>query len=152
MLLDQASSILKVVDDQTSHEHYEHHLSIYNLCTFSVAHEGIPDFLRAQQEQEGGNKLKRFMIMMDSMTDKELDGEGGLDLMREPSRIWRIAKGAGAHPQEVVMLLRCHKQFEDVVKKMGKANLLNDAAVNQQIARNPQQVRKHPHATPTVIV
>ena len=39
------------------------------------------------------------------------------------------------------MLLKCHKQFEGVVKKMGKTNLLkNDASVNQQMMRNPNQV------------
>merc|ERR1719158_180931 len=34
---------------------------------------GIPDFLKAQSgSEDGGNRLKRFMYMMDSMTDGEL--------------------------------------------------------------------------------
>eukprot|EP00936_MAST-01D_sp_MAST-1D-sp1_P002166 g2166.t1 len=103
---------------------------------------GIPDFLRNQQEQEGGNRLKKFMYMMDSMTDDELDSR--MDLSKQTpdnhKRIVRVAKGSGTHPAEVMMLLKCHKQFEGVVKKMGKTNLLNDQAVGKQIARNPNQV------------
>jgi signal recognition particle subunit SRP54 len=100
---------------------------------------GIPDFLKNQQEQEGGNRLKRFMFMMDSMTDTELDGR--VDLHKTPDRVLRISIGSGTHPNEVMMLLKCHKQFEGVVKKMGKTNLLkSDQQVNKQIARNPNQV------------
>ena len=101
---------------------------------------GIPDFLKAQSgSEDGGNRLKRFMYMMDSMTDGELDGR--VDLHKTPDRKMRIAIGSGTSPMEVDMLLKCHKQFEQVVKKMGKTNLLkNDAAVNKQIARNPNQV------------
>jgi len=103
---------------------------------------GIPDFLRTAQEQEGGNRLKKFMYMMDSMTDAELDAHVDLNKQTKDmqTRIIRIAKGSGTHPTEVVMLLKCHKQFEGVVKKMGKTNLLNDAAVGKQISRNPNQV------------
>ena len=97
---------------------------------------------RTAQEQEGGNRLKKFMYMMDSMTDAELDAHVDLNKQTKDmqTRIIRIAKGSGTHPTEVVMLLKCHKQFEGVVKKMGKTNLLNDAAVGKQISRNPNQV------------
>ena len=66
--------------------------------------------------------MKRFMYMMDSMTDDELDGR--VDLNRAPSRVDRVARGSGTHPMEVQMLLRCHKQFEGVVTKMGKSGLM----------------------------
>merc|ERR1711981_1230859 len=72
---------------------------------------------------EGGNRLKRFMYMMDSMTDDELDGR--VDLNRAPSRVDRVARGSGTHPMEVQMLLRCHKQME----------------------RNPNQVLQQLHKT-----
>uniref|UniRef100_A0A7S1TR72 Signal recognition particle 54 kDa protein n=1 Tax=Phaeomonas parva TaxID=124430 RepID=A0A7S1TR72_9STRA len=87
-------------------------------------------------------RVKRFMTMMDSMTDAELDGQMDKDLENSPSRIERIAYGSGSHPLEVQMLLRTHKQFEGVVKKMGKSSLMrgNDEQLAKQMARNPKQV------------
>ena len=54
--------------------------------------------------------MKRFMYMMDSMTDDELDGR--VDLNQAPSQRRQRARGSSTHPMEVQMLLRCHKQFE----------------------------------------
>eukprot|EP00622_Pseudochattonella_farcimen_P007631 FR743658.1.p1 GENE.FR743658.1~~FR743658.1.p1 ORF type:complete len:148 (+),score=34.71 FR743658.1:66-446(+) len=77
--------------------------------------------------------------MMDSMTDAELDGQ--VDLEKHPTRVDRIARGSGTHPMEVGMLLKCHKQFEGVVKKMGKTGMMRggDANMNKQMQRNPSQ-------------
>jgi len=38
------------------------------------------------------------------------------------------------------VLLKCHKQFEGVVKKMGKSGLMNggEKAMSQKMQRNPQ--------------
>ena len=44
------------------------------------------------------------MTIMDSMTNKELDSSNP-KLLTENSRIMRIARGSGRHPQEVVELL-----------------------------------------------
>jgi signal recognition particle subunit SRP54 len=76
------------------------------------------------------------MYMMDSMTDAELDGKVDMS----PSRIMRVARGSGQHPEMVQLLLKCHKQFEDVVRKMGKSGLMKggDQMMNQKMARNPQ--------------
>ena len=84
--------------------------------------------------------MKRFMYMMDSMTDDELDGK--VDLNRSQSRVDRISRGSGTHPMEVGMLLRCHKQFEGVVTKMGKSGLMKggDEQMVKQMQRNPKQV------------
>ena len=73
------------------------------------------------------------------MTDDELDGR--VDLNRAPSRVDRVARGSGTHPMEVQMLLRCHKQFEGVVTKMGKVGLMKggDEQMVKQMQRNPNQ-------------
>lgn len=78
------------------------------------------------------------MYMMDSMTDAELDGKVEIT----QSRIDRIARGSGQHPQYVHLMLKCHKQFEGVVKKMGKSGLMKggDQMMNQKMMRNPQGV------------
>lgn len=85
---------------------------------------------------DGDNRIKVFMYMMDSMTDAELDGK--VDIT--PSRVQRIARGSGQHPEYVNLLLKCHRQFEGVVKKMGKSGLMKggDAGMAQKMARNPQ--------------
>ena len=86
---------------------------------------------------DGGNdRIKIFMYIMDSMTDAELDGK--VDIT--PQRIQRIARGCGQHPEYVNVLLKCHKQFEGVVKKMGKSGLMKggDQGMAQKMMRNPQ--------------
>lgn len=67
------------------------------------------------------NRIKRLLYMMDSMTDEELDGK--VDIEKSDSRILRIARGSGAHPEEVVALLDQHKQFADMFKKMSKSGI-----------------------------
>lgn len=102
---------------------------------------GIPSWMTQQQGAggaDGGDRIKVFMCIMDSMTDAELDAKVEIS----PSRVFRIARGAGVHPQFVQVLLKCHKQFEGVVKKMGKSGLMNggEKMMNQKMARNPQGV------------
>jgi signal recognition particle subunit SRP54 len=68
---------------------------------------GIPkEMLGVQQE-----KLKKFKIIMDSMTKEELENP---DIIKS-SRINRIAKGSGVEPSEVRELL---KQFNQIKKLM----------------------------------
>lgn len=105
---------------------------------------GIPQGMLGQ-DQEGNKRLKQFMYMMDSMTDAELDGK--VDLDKSVTRIERIARGSGTHPQQVMMLLRTHKQFEGVVRKMGKTGMMRggDANMAKQMARNPNQCLSQIH-------
>lgn len=84
-------------------------------------------------------RLKKFMYMMDSMTDAELDGQ--VDLEKFPKRIERIARGSGVQPQEVIALLKAHKQFEGMIKKMGKSGMMkgSDKDMAKKMQRNPTQ-------------
>ena len=67
--------------------------------------DGPEQALPAQDnEKQSSQRVKMFQCIMDSMTDKELDSTNP-KLMEAPSRIQRIARGSGRHPQEVVMLL-----------------------------------------------
>jgi signal recognition particle subunit SRP54 len=98
-------------------------------------------------------RLKKFMVIMDSMNKAELDGKVNLhdDTDQVQSRILRIARGSGSHPNEVKLLLLSHKQFEGVVSKMGKSMGAANAAAGdsagsklkqQQLAA---QMRKNPN-------
>ncbi|EKX73960.1 signal recognition particle 54kDa protein 2, putative [Theileria equi strain WA] len=94
-----------------------------------------PELLAAGREQEGVARIKRFMIIMDSMTDEELDC---IKPVTE-SRVLRIAKGSGSHPAEVVMLVDQHKLLQKMVGGMGKMGLTKDTAM-QNMLRNPNQM------------
>ncbi len=70
----------------------------------------------AEMTQE---KMKRFKVIMDSMTEEELLNPKIID----SSRIKRIAIGSGTSPQEVRELLKYYKTMKSVMKKMKKGKL-----------------------------
>ena len=128
---------------------YEQFQNVMKLGPLSKVMGMIPGLPQGMMgnDDESSNRLKKFMYMMDSMTDDELDGR--VDLNRAPSRVDRVARGSGTHPMEVQMLLRCHKQFEGVVTKMGKSGLMKggDEQMVKQMQRNPNQVLQQLHKT-----
>jgi signal recognition particle subunit SRP54 len=87
------------------------------------------------REKEGTARIKRFLCMMDSMTNEELDGVQQLT----DARMVRIARGSGTRPEEVAFLLEEYKKFQKMVEKMGKLKL-NDTKDLQQLNRNPKQL------------
>lgn len=109
---------------------------------------GMPEYLIPKSgDQEATHRLRKFMIMMDSMNNAELDGKVDMHKTKDPNveaRIKRIAAGSGCHPNEVKMLLLAHKQFESMVSKMGKSGLIGKQAQARQ-AQLAQQMRKNPN-------
>jgi len=110
---------------------------------------GVPEYLIPKgNDDESTNRLKKFMFMMDSMTDAELDGK--VDFKKEAhtdhikSRVKRIAMGSGTHPMEVKMLLQAHQQFEGVVSKVGKSGMMKgmNPRMAEQMKRNPQMMQQ----------
>lgn len=66
---------------------------------------GLPQGLMQKgQEREGQERIERFMYMMNSMNELELDGINDIDR----SRAERIARGSGCNLLEVGMLLQSH--------------------------------------------
>jgi len=71
-------------------------------------------------DQESMKRLKKLMTIMDSMNDKELDDvEASKTFTKQPTRVSRVAKGAGVTEMEVHALLDQFKKFSQVVKQMG---------------------------------
>ncbi|MFN3384294.1 MAG: signal recognition particle protein Srp54 [Archaeoglobaceae archaeon] len=70
----------------------------------------------AEMTQE---KMKRFKVIMDSMTEEELLNPKIID----GSRIRRIAIGSGTSQQEVRELLKYYETIKSVMKKMKKGRL-----------------------------
>merc|ERR1711981_1381638 len=96
--------------------------------------------LRDMHEQESQKRLKRLMIIMDSMNDYELDHLEGMKLFqKETSRFIRVCRGAGAHPLEVQELLTQYHKFSQMVKKMGGMKGLFKDGPNQNI--DPTQMK-----------
>ncbi|XP_037071896.1 LOW QUALITY PROTEIN: signal recognition particle 54 kDa protein-like [Pollicipes pollicipes] len=137
----------------TLRDMYEQFQNIMKMGPFSQIMGMIPgfgqDFLSKGGEQESTARLKRLMTLMDSMSDGELDSQLGAKLFtKQPSRITRVANGAGVTEREVRDLLNQHTKFAQVVKKMGgikglfkggdmsrNVNQNQMAKLNQQMAR-----------------
>jgi signal recognition particle subunit SRP54 len=98
------------------------------------------NMLPAGYEKQGVQRIKRFMTIMDSMTDDELDCKKDAILEKSLSRIVRVAKGSGNHPLAVAELLEEHKRFEKMLGKMGKAGLMKETGDMANLNRNPKQV------------
>jgi|TARA_B110000208_G_scaffold180295_1_gene229846 signal recognition particle subunit SRP54 len=126
----------------TLRDMYEQFQNVMKLGPLSRVMSMIPGLPQMAQkaggEKEGANRIRRFMFMMDSMNDAELDGK---NIHQDGPAIMRIARGSGTAPEEVHALLQYHKQMEKMVGKMGKTSLMKgDKKLNSQIGRNPQAV------------
>ena len=67
----------------------------------------------------GEEKLRRYRIIMDSMTEEELEHPEIINY----SRIKRIARGSGTSTQEVRELLHQYNQMKKMFKSMDKRKL-----------------------------
>ncbi|XP_048129700.1 signal recognition particle 54 kDa protein 2 isoform X2 [Rhodamnia argentea] len=68
------------------------------------------------QEKESQAKIKRYMTMMDSMTNEELDSSN--PKIMNDSRIMRIARGSGRQVREVMEMLEEYKRLAKIWSKM----------------------------------
>ncbi|CAL5220975.1 g3083 [Coccomyxa viridis] len=108
------------------------------------------------KEKDSAARIKKFMTMMDSMTNKELDSSD-IKLWQTESRIMRIARGAGVHPQYVGELIGEYVRIRTMIMgpgkgkgkgimqqmgKMGKHGTMNPQNVQQMARMLPPQVLK----------
>ncbi|CAN6283906.1 unnamed protein product [Urochloa humidicola] len=94
--------------------------SLQNVGPLGQLLSMIPGFsaqlIEKGKEKEGQAKIKRYMTIMDSMTEKELDSTNP-KLMNE-SRIKRVARGSGRPVKEVVGMLDEHKRIAKMMSKL----------------------------------
>jgi len=128
----------------TLRDMYEQLQYVTKLGSLQTVMSMIPgmssDRLPPGYEKSGVQRIKRFMTIMDSMTDDELDCKKGCSLEKDLARVIRVAKGSGTHPMAVAELLQEHKRFEKMVGKMGKAGLMKETGDMANLNRNPKQV------------
>ena len=96
--------------------------------------------LASSMPADSSAMFKKFIVMMQSMTPKELDCAVPMD---QP-RLLRVARGAGVHPNEVHMLLEQHKQMGGMMTGMNKAGLMKggDEGLAAKMRRNPNAVKQ----------
>ena len=87
-------------------------------------------------DAEATARLRRCLVIMDSMTNGELDSDGKI-FTSQPTRIHRIARGSGNSLMEVDFLIVQHKKFAQMVKKMGGNHGLFKALGDTNSTRNP---------------
>ncbi len=87
---------------------------IFEMLPLGIGLKVDDDVLEMTQE-----KMKRFKVIMDSMTEEELLNPKIID----SSRIRRIAIGSGTSPQEVKELLKYYNTMKSLMKKMKKGKL-----------------------------
>lgn len=108
----------------------------------------MPDYLIPKTgDQESTQRLRKFMVIMDSMSNLELDGKVDLQKKYDPktdARLQQIASGSGCHVNEVRVLLVTHRQMADMVVQGSKSGLMGKAgqAKQQQFA---SMVKKNPN-------
>jgi len=98
---------------------------------------GMSQMMTKGAEHESQARFKKFMTIMDSMTDEELDTENVNKLFTD-TRVYRIAQGSGSHPHHVWELLEEFKRFQKMVSKMKHLKIGKNGEM-PQMARNPQQ-------------
>lgn len=117
---------------------YDQFQNVFKMGSLSKVISMIPGFgnniISKGSDKEGIDKIKKFMVIMDSMTDEELDGVKPLN----ESRYKRIVKGSGTKMQDIRELMEQFKFLQKMVAKMGKLGL-KDCNMNN-LMKNPKQL------------
>nr|ACO13001.1 Signal recognition particle 54 kDa protein [Lepeophtheirus salmonis] len=129
--------------EYTIRDMYEQFLNVMKMGPFSQILSMVPgfsqSFMAKGSEQQSQARLKKMITIMDSMNEKELDDRGAKIFIKEPTRVTRIAGGAGVYEGDVQELLKQYRQFEQVVKKMGGIKgLFRGGDMSKNV--NPQQM------------
>nr|POF25140.1 signal recognition particle 54 kda protein 2 [Quercus suber] len=99
---------------------YEQFQNIMKMGPISQVFSMLPGFsaelMPKGREKESSAKIKRYMTMMDSMTNEELDSSNP-KLMNE-SRMMRIARGCGRQLIEVMEMMEEYKRLAKIWSKM----------------------------------
>jgi signal recognition particle subunit SRP54 len=118
MQLDKKSSILKtlatgVFTMRDLKQQFETISSMGPLSKVMGMLPGMsPEIINAVGSEDGANRLKKFTVIMDSMTEQELDSDSKL-FYNQPSRVYRVARGSGATVQDMNELLVQYKMVID---------------------------------------
>ena len=102
---------------------YGHLQNIMKMGPVGKLMDMLPGMRQANVDGEhSSQKMKIFMVLMDSMNNKELDHPNVRKLMT-PERQRRIGMGSGRNPMEIRELMMAYVKFEGMVKNLQKMDL-----------------------------
>lgn len=147
MNVDQSKKLIKNLEQgvftlRDMYEQFQNILSMGPISQVMGMMPGLNSDMFKGTEAESQARLKKFMTIIESMNDDELDSPDGkiFSTPSGPSRIMRIARGSGSQIREVEEMLSQYKKFSQLVKKMGgKGGMFNKAGdINKKM--NPNQM------------
>lgn len=101
--------------------------NITKMGSLSQVVSMIPGFtqelLPKGKEREGQLRIKKFLVIIDSFTNEELDNKDLAKIQNLESRVKRIARGSGRTINEVNELISQFKTFQKMIGKMKDLNL-----------------------------
>lgn len=112
--------LMQGTGDFTFRDMYEQFQNLLKLGPLSKVMSMIPGLSNVMgpgKEKESVDRIKRFMTIMDSFTQQELDSDNKT-FNTDPNRILRIARGAGVPVRAVHEVLETFKPFKKVAEKM----------------------------------
>ena len=83
--------------------------------------------MSSQDIETTQQRLRQFRVIMDSMTEEELENPSVI----KSSRVHRIAKGAGVEPRDVKMLLKQYNTSRKAIKGMTSNRKMRRALMKQ---------------------
>jgi signal recognition particle subunit SRP54 len=127
-LFDQKELMKKLTEGNgrfTFRDMYEQFQNLLKLGPLGKIMSMIPGFQNAMgpgKEKESAARIKRFMTIMDSMNDGELDSDVKIfkHAQTGKGRILRIATGSGCIPPHVGEVLNTFVPFQKVAKKISE--------------------------------
>lgn len=123
---------------------YEQFQNILKLGPMGQVMSMIPGFsqelMPKGQEKQSEAKIRAFMTIMDSMTDKELDSTNP-KMLTESSRIDRWARGSGRHRIEVEALIEEYKRMAKMCQAAMKGLKIPKGAKGD-IPMNPRNMQQ----------
>jgi len=124
----------------TMRDLYEQFENVQKMGPMSQVLSMIPgmnsNMLSKGAEKEGVKRIKMFMVTMDSMNDDELDCVKPMI----PSRVNRVARGAGVGHKAVETLMEEYKRMSKMVGKFGKMGMAGKGGDMSAMMRNPKQM------------
>jgi signal recognition particle subunit SRP54 len=93
---------------------------------------GIPGMKTDIDPKEMQEKLERFHVIMDSMTDEEMDNPRVI----KSSRIMRIARGAGVEQKQVKELLKQYNMSKRAIK-----GFIGNRKIRRQLMKQMKEQR-----------
>ena len=114
------SSLSKYSNPTPPHEQFQNVGKLGPLSSVMNMIPGLSGLMDKNTEGASQDKFKKLTVIMDSMSDYELDHSEANKLFRtETKRRDRVARGSGTSPEEVEEVLMQYQKLSAMVKKMG---------------------------------